>query len=90
MGETRRSRRTHRVSRFFRSPKGMLLVILTMLVAIAAPIEGIALVTPGLLSAVGIAMALDAPILRARARRLDVSEWRGTHRAHCRHAPEPT
>jgi Na+-translocating ferredoxin:NAD+ oxidoreductase RnfD subunit len=64
----KRLRPTDRVIRFFRSPKGLLLIVLTVLVAIAAPIEGTGRVLPGLVSAVVVAMALDAPILRVRGR----------------------
>jgi Na+-translocating ferredoxin:NAD+ oxidoreductase RnfD subunit len=52
--------------KFFRTPKGLLILILALLVAIAAPHEGIRVVAPGLLSAVLAAGALDALILRYR------------------------
>jgi Na+-translocating ferredoxin:NAD+ oxidoreductase RnfD subunit len=52
--------------RFFRTPKGLLLLILVMLVALAAPHEGIRVVAPGLLSATMGAGAIDALILRYR------------------------
>ena len=58
--------RTLAVRRFFRTPKGLLTIILAILVAIAAPREGVGLVAPGLLSAVGVAGLIDALILRAR------------------------
>jgi Na+-translocating ferredoxin:NAD+ oxidoreductase RnfD subunit len=51
---------------FFRTPKGLLLIILTMLVAIAAPGEGIRTVMPGLLTAVVGAGLVDAFILTVR------------------------
>jgi Na+-translocating ferredoxin:NAD+ oxidoreductase RnfD subunit len=52
--------------RWARTPKGLLVMILTVLVAIAAPYEGIRTVAPGLLSAILIAAVLDATILRIR------------------------
>ncbi len=54
------------IRRFFRTPKGLLTVILTALVAMAAPAEGGGDLAPGLLSAVLVAGLLDAIILRAR------------------------
>ena len=38
--------------RFFQTPKGILIIVLVILVAVAAPHEGIALVAPGLATAV--------------------------------------
>lgn len=52
--------------RFFRTPKGLVLIILAILVALAAPNEGIALVVPGLISAVTVAGLIDAVMLRTR------------------------
>jgi Na+-translocating ferredoxin:NAD+ oxidoreductase RnfD subunit len=49
--------------RFFRTPKGLLVIVLAILTAVAAPAEGIRLVSPGLAIAVGVAMLLDALIL---------------------------
>src|SRR5262245_48226119 len=54
---------------FFRTPKGLLLLILVALVALAAPAEGIRVVAPGLLASVGAAAAIDAAILFWRKRR---------------------
>jgi Na+-translocating ferredoxin:NAD+ oxidoreductase RnfD subunit len=51
--------------RFFATPKGILTIILTIFVAIAAPGEGIRVVGPGLLSSVFAAALLDTLILRA-------------------------
>ena len=62
------------IGRFFRTPKGLLIVILTVLAAIAAPHEGLRLVAPGLVSAVTIAAAIDAVILRVRRRRWTVPD----------------
>lgn len=52
--------------RFFRTPKGLLLLVLGALVLLAAPAEGWRLVWPGVAAAAVAAMALDAPILRWR------------------------
>ena len=54
--------------RFFRTPKGLLTIVLAILTAIAAPGEGLARVWPGLTSAILVAMLIDAPILRMRGR----------------------
>jgi len=54
------------VRHFFRTPKGLLTIVLILLAAIAAPHEGIRTVAPGLLSAVAVAAALDLLILRSR------------------------
>lgn len=58
------------LKRYFRTPKGLLIIILAILTAIAAWGEGVALVAPGLVSAMVVAMLVDAPILRVRER-----EW---------------
>ncbi|MEO8623609.1 MAG: RnfABCDGE type electron transport complex subunit D [bacterium] len=55
--------------RFIRTPKGLLLVVLTLLAAIASVGEGLALVVPGIVGAIAAAIAIDAPILRFRRRR---------------------
>ena len=52
--------------RFFKTPKGLLTVVLTALAAMAAPHEGIRLVAPGLVAAVAVAATLDLLILRTR------------------------
>ena len=52
------------IRRFFRTPKGLLLIVLAILVALAAPSEGIAVVFPGLASAVIVAALIDVLILR--------------------------
>jgi len=52
--------------RFFRTPKGLLIFILTILVAIAAPGQGLRTVAPGLLGAVVAAGLADLAILRVR------------------------
>lgn len=51
------------VRRFFRTPKGLLIIVLTILVALAAAGEGIALVAPGLATAIAVAGLMDAVIL---------------------------
>jgi enediyne biosynthesis protein E5 len=58
--------RTQAVRRFFRTPKGLLTLVLLLLVAVAAPREGLQIVWPGLLSAVLVAGLLDVVILRLR------------------------
>src|ERR1700688_702099 len=50
--------------RFFQTPKGLLTIVLVILVALAAPHEGIGLVTPGLLAAVLVAGTIDVLVLR--------------------------
>src|SRR5580700_1752283 len=50
--------------RFFQTPKGLLIIVLVILVAVAAPHEGIALVAPGLATAVLVAAAIDLLVLR--------------------------
>lgn len=59
---------------FFRTPKGLLTIILVILVALAAPHEGLRVVLPGLGAAVAAAGLLDMLILRARSRRV-VKQW---------------
>lgn len=50
--------------RFFRTPKGLLIIVLAILVAMAAPREGIKLVAPGLVSAIIVAALIDLLVLR--------------------------
>lgn len=54
------------VKRFFRSPKGLLTIVLPILVVIAAPGQGTAQVAASLGAAVGAAALLDLIILRVR------------------------
>ena len=61
-------RRLPSVRRFFRTPKGLLLLILSGLAGIAAPHEGLATLAPGLASAVLAAGLVDAVLLRTRRR----------------------
>jgi Na+-translocating ferredoxin:NAD+ oxidoreductase RnfD subunit len=55
-----------RAARFFRTPKGLLLILLTAAIAVAAPSQGIGNVAPGLGGAMLAAGAADALILRGR------------------------
>jgi Na+-translocating ferredoxin:NAD+ oxidoreductase RnfD subunit len=52
------------IRRFFATPKGLLLIVLVILVALAAPHEGIRLIAPGLAGAVGVAGLIDVFVLR--------------------------
>ena len=54
------------VQRFFRTPKGLLLIVLVALTVLAAPFEGIQLVWPGLFSSLVAASLIDAVILRLK------------------------
>jgi Na+-translocating ferredoxin:NAD+ oxidoreductase RnfD subunit len=58
-----------KVARFFRTPKGLLLVALAAILIVAAQHEGVARVMPGLTAAIVVGAALDAAILRVRRRR---------------------
>jgi Na+-translocating ferredoxin:NAD+ oxidoreductase RnfD subunit len=51
---------------FFRTPKGLLTIVLVILTALAAPGQGISRLAPGLASAVAAAAIIDTLILRAR------------------------
>ena len=62
----RRKRRA--AEKFFKTPKGILTIILAILIALAAPHEGILMVAPKLLSAVIAAGVIDLLILRKRKR----------------------
>jgi Na+-translocating ferredoxin:NAD+ oxidoreductase RnfD subunit len=52
------------IRQFFRTPKGLLTIVLAILAVLAAPKEGIGLVTPGLASAIIAAGLIDVLILR--------------------------
>lgn len=54
------------LQRFFRTPKGLLTLVFIVLLAVAAPSEGMRLVMPVIASAVLAAAAVDVPILRWR------------------------
>jgi Na+-translocating ferredoxin:NAD+ oxidoreductase RnfD subunit len=58
--------------KFFKTPKGLLTIILVILAAMAAPHEGLKTVLPGLVSAVVASALVDAVIIRLRHRR---KEW---------------
>ena len=51
---------------FFRTPKGLFTIILLILLALAAPSDGVRLVAPGIVSAVIVASLIDLFILRWR------------------------
>lgn len=53
-------------TRFARTPKGILTLILATLAAVAGRVEGMSLVLPGVVSAVGTAIVLDAVQFRRR------------------------
>jgi Na+-translocating ferredoxin:NAD+ oxidoreductase RnfD subunit len=57
------------IRRFFRTPKGLLLLILAILAPLAALGEGFKQVAPGLAAAVLVAALIDAPILRVRRKK---------------------
>ncbi|MCU1327779.1 MAG: putative rane protein, partial [Bryobacterales bacterium] len=54
------------LTKFFKTPKGMLTIILALLLAIAAPQEGLGVVMPGLLAAMAAAGITDVAIIRLR------------------------
>jgi Na+-translocating ferredoxin:NAD+ oxidoreductase RnfD subunit len=55
-----------RIKNFFKTPKGLVTIILVLLIAMAAPGQGLQIVMKGLVSAAIAAGLLDAVILRAR------------------------
>ncbi|HEX5070807.1 MAG TPA: RnfABCDGE type electron transport complex subunit D [Vicinamibacterales bacterium] len=60
------SRREVSLLRFFRTPKGILTILLAILVALAAPAAGIVTAWRSVLVAAAAGMLVDAPILRRR------------------------
>jgi Na+-translocating ferredoxin:NAD+ oxidoreductase RnfD subunit len=54
------------IRKFFRTPKGLLTIVLAILTALAAPTEGLGIVGPELFGAVTTAAAIDLVILRWR------------------------
>ena len=54
------------LKRFFKTPKGLVLIVMFILLAVAAAGQGITTVAPMVLAAVVAAMLVDAPILRWR------------------------
>jgi Na+-translocating ferredoxin:NAD+ oxidoreductase RnfD subunit len=59
-------RKARSARRFFKTPKGLLTIVLTILIALAAPHEGIRMVAPGLATAVVAAGLVDLLILKKR------------------------
>lgn len=55
-----------RLPGFFRTPKGLLILVLLVLLVPASFGTGVTLVAPGMIAACAIAMLIDAPILRVR------------------------
>ncbi|MDQ2785435.1 MAG: RnfABCDGE type electron transport complex subunit D, partial [Chloroflexota bacterium] len=54
----------HTLKRFFRTPKGYLLIVLVLLAALAAVHAGVRHVAPGLIGSVAAAMLVDIAIVR--------------------------
>jgi len=52
--------------RFFSTPKGLLIIVLVILTALAAPSEGFRVVAPGLTGAIAAAALFDAIVLRKK------------------------
>ncbi len=52
------------IRRFFRTPKGVLIIVLAVLTVLAASGQGLALVARGVIAAVAVAMLIDVAILR--------------------------
>ncbi|MDQ8173706.1 MAG: RnfABCDGE type electron transport complex subunit D [Gemmatimonadota bacterium] len=52
--------------KFFRTPKGLLIVALTVLIPLAGSTSGLGVIAPGVVAAALAAMLVDAPILRYR------------------------
>ena len=59
-------RRLVAVQRFFKKPKGLLIIVMILLAAIAAPASGLKLVWPGLAGAVIASGLIDVVIIRLR------------------------
>ena len=60
-----------RAKKFFKTPKGLLTIILAVFVAIAAPGEGVRVVLPGLLAAIITASLIDTAIFGIRKNELE-------------------
>src|SRR6187549_2263190 len=58
--------RAQAVLKFFRTPKGLLLLVLIALTMAAAAVEGVGRVLPGILTAAAAAGVLDVLLLRLR------------------------
>ena len=63
------------IKKFFKTPKGLLTIILVIFAAVAAPGEGVRAVAPGLVSATLAAGLVDALILRARKKSWQNDAW---------------
>jgi Na+-translocating ferredoxin:NAD+ oxidoreductase RnfD subunit len=57
------------LKKFFSTPKGLVIILLTIFIVMAAPHEGIRNVAPGMFSAILAAGAIDAVIIRLRGKR---------------------
>jgi Na+-translocating ferredoxin:NAD+ oxidoreductase RnfD subunit len=55
-----------RLGRFFRTPKGLVIIVLAILTVLAALGEGVSLVAPVLAGGILAAIVIDAPIIRLR------------------------
>jgi Na+-translocating ferredoxin:NAD+ oxidoreductase RnfD subunit len=62
------------VRRFFSTPKGLLIIILTILTVLAAPRQGIPGVAPILFGAVAAAGAIDAVIIRIKKKAWEIPD----------------
>jgi Na+-translocating ferredoxin:NAD+ oxidoreductase RnfD subunit len=56
------------IKRFFRTPKGLLILVLALLIVLAGISEGAALLAPGLAAAIVAASAIDVLLVRMRQR----------------------
>ena len=54
------------LAKFFKTPKGLLVIALAVLIPVAGAHSGFAVVAPGVAAAAIAAMLVDAPILRFR------------------------
>lgn len=62
------------MSRFLRTPKGILIAVLVVLVLMAGAAAGVRLVLPGIAGAISGAVAVDLPILRWRKGRWELPD----------------
>ena len=79
----------HPVRRFFRTPKGLLTIVLAALTAVAVPVEGWRLAGPQLVAAVAAAALVDVVDSPRPEPRLGIPERRGADRPDRRDGPEP-
>src|SRR6185437_11382114 len=61
-----KTEKLRKAKKFFKTPKGLLILILTGLIAMAAPGQGWRTVLPGLAAAVAVSGLIDLLILRLR------------------------